>query len=499
MSDGPLMDRPDRSPTVVLVIQQGFSARILLQTEVLDTLLESGARVVVLTSDPPTMQRYLDGRGLSSIAVEKLDINQYGTRRSGLFKHLLRHIRFYSVKTRTVDDLFRVEWKNAWSTRSLGLIGIMALTWPITRLTRVSPLAMKTVVALENRGDTPRVLESFFDKHRPNAVVLTSMGVFDYDHYVIREAKRWGTRVISCVLGLDNPTVRGLGVNLSDQYIVWSDVMKEELVKLHRVPAEAITVDGVPHYDHYVNGKSKIGSKEWLTQEFGFDPDKRLLLLGTKSPSEYQYNPDVARAICDAIRDGLLPADCHLIARLHPIYFRRIGGRYVFEDQWHEWELLLEEYGNECLSVDRPAMNEGQLNFFMPDSELPKLASLLKHSDVVINMFSTLNVEASIFDSPTVNVAFNFEHKPPPGAAIARFDIHIDEVQTHNHRIIESNGTSVAHSVDELIAQINRYLDNPRLHVAGRARMVTTECGVKLGRAGRAMGQTILNHIGRVA
>lgn len=482
--------------TIAIAIQQGFSARVLLQTEVLDTLLEAGARVVVLTSDAATVEKYLNGRGLSNIVVEQLDAAAYSKRQRGAIKYLLRQSRIYGTRTRTVDDMFEMQWKDTWRMRAAVGLFLLAVTWLLTRLMRASGPLMRAVVALENRLDTPRAHEAFFRKYRPDAVVVTSLGTFAYDNYVIREAHRNGAPVISYVLSWDNTSVNGLGVNLCDKVIVWSEVMKQELVELHRLPPETIAVDGVPHYDSYVNGKVELKSKEWLGEEFGFDPGKRLIMFAPRSPNTSLDNVDVAGVICDAIHDGRLPGDCHLLVRLHPIYYRRHEGRFLFAGELIEWDQLLERYGTDCLSIDRPAMIDGDLNLFMPDEEIPKLGSLLKHSEVVVNPFSTLNLESSIFDTPTVNVAFNIGRKRPTGPKVARYNIHYDEVQTHNQRVVNSGGTSVAHSIDEMIDQINRYLENASLHAEGRKRMVANECGVNLGRAGRAVGQTILEFAG---
>ena len=482
-------------PTIALVVQQGFGARVLLQTEVLSTLVKAGARLVVLTSDAPTVGRYLRGRGLNDVAVEELDVEGYRRRPQGVLRYILRLARAYGVSTRTVDDTFRMQWKDTWRARSLGGLSLLVAIWLLTRAMRLSGSVMRAVVALENRLDAPDVHGAFFGEYRPDAVVVTSMGTFDEDRYVIREAKRHGARVVSYVLSWDNTTVRGLGVNLADRIIVWSEVMKEELVKLHRISPRRVAVDGVPHYDYYVTGKADADDRAELTRRFDVDPSKRLLLLGTKSPNTFLYNADVAEAICAAIREGRLPGDCHLIVRLHPIYFRDGGSGEATSGPMDEWEALRERYGDECLSVDYPAIIDGRLRMFMPDDEIVKLAGLLKHSEVVVNMFSTLNLEASIFDRPIVNVAFDFDHKRPPGTKVARFNIHYDEVQTHNQRVVHSGGASVAHSVDELIEQINRYLEAPTLHAEGRRRIVDRECGANLGHAGEAVGRTILNAI----
>ena len=120
---------------------------------------------------------------------------------------------------------------------------------------------MNGVVGLENILDAPRGHDLFFRKYQPDAVVVTSLGTFDEDRYLMREAERNGCRIISYVLSWDNTTVRGLGIGLSDKAIVWSNVMRDELIRLHKISAEKIIVCGVPHYDYYINEAVKIPTK----------------------------------------------------------------------------------------------------------------------------------------------------------------------------------------------------------------------------------------------
>lgn len=491
-----MAEASENTPTVALAIQQGFSARILLQTELLGTLLSAGARVVVLTSDAPAVRGYLEKRGLGQIPVEPMRLEGYAGSSAGRVSFLFRQFRSFAAADRTVDGILGMQWKDALGRRRPSEIAYLILITIVSRVMRVSAVAMKGMVWLENLLDAPDVHGEFFKKYRPDAVVLTSIGVFDDDRYVMREAKAHGARVVSYVLSWDNTTVRGLGTNLSDRVIVWSDVMKEELVRLHRIPPEKIFVDGVPHYDSYGGNGSGLMGKNELGNLFGLDPSKRILFVATKSPNTFLYNADVAGFLCDAIEDGRLPGDCHVVARLHPIYMRRKGGQKMFQKELEEWDELMARHGGERLSVDFPEIIPGDLNYFMPDSEIEKLASLLRHSAVVVNMFSTLNLEASIFDVPSVNVSFEYGHKRPPGKKIARFNIAYDEIQTHNSRVVLSGGTSVAHSSEELLAQVKAYLDEPSLHAAGRKKIVENECGRNLGSAGRAVGRRILETIG---
>ena len=483
--------------TVALLLQQEVSTRVLLQTEVLDTLLAGKVRLVILTSDAEALRLYLRNRGFSQVPVEQVDVECYRAHAAGRFGAVLRMMRSFAVDGRTSDDIFAMQWKDARRRAKLVALSLLAFTKALSYLMRWSAVAMKFFVELENRVDAPSAHSEFFEKYRPAALVVTSLGTFNYDHYVMREARRHGVKVISYVLSWDNPTVRGLGTNLSSLVIAWSEIMKEELATLHRIPAEKIVIAGVPHYDYYVNGKRPILSKKELGELFGIDPQKHFLFLGTKSPNGYLYNVDIAQVICRAIIEGRLHRDCCLIARLHPIYLRKRHGELVFHKELSEWKDLSARFGAGCLYVDYPKMLEGSSNLIMADDEIAKLVSILKHSDVVINMFSTLNVEASILDKPTVNVAFQFDHRRPPGMKIERFNIGYDEVQTHNQRIIKSNGTMVARSVEQLIEQINSSLQNPGLHAAGRQRIMSDECGPNLGSAGQKVGQEILTFLER--
>ena len=479
--------------TIALVVQQGFGCRVLLQTQVLETLMGNGNRVVVLTSDPETVARYLNQRGLSEIDVVPLNMSAYGPLRNNRMGRFFRNLRLYAIRTRTVDDHFEMAWKDALASRSLLQLCELAMIKGICTGMRLHKAFTSWIIRTENRLFAPRIHDRFFQTYHPDILVVTSLGTFDDDHLIIREAKLSNVPVVSFILSWDNTTVRGLGINLSDHIIVWSKIMKNELIRLHNLPADIISVDGVPHFDCYVNGRRSILTKSKLAGRFKFGASKKLLFLGTRSPNSFLYNADIARVICEAICDGRLPEESHLLVRLHPIYFRKANGKYQFGKDLREWDELLGQYGERCLSLNRPAMIDGKINFFMPDSEIQILASILDNSDVVVNMFSTLNLEACILDKPIINIAFQFDGKKPEGSKKARFNIAYDEVQTHNQRIVRSNGTVLARSVDELVLQTRSYLQQPEMHRTGRKKIVDNECGMNLGRAGQAVGNRILS------
>ena len=138
-----------------------------------------------------------------------------------------------------------------------------------------------------------------------------------------------------------------------------------------------------------------------------------------------------------------------------------------------------------------PEIIGNDLRYFMADDEIFKLGSLLKNSDVVINMFSTLNIEAGIFDTPTINVNFQNEHVNLEGYKQARFDINADARQTHNLRVIDFQSTLIAHNPSELTTLLLETLQHPNTLSAGRKKLVRSECSANLGNAASHIGNLI--------
>ena len=118
-----------------------------------------------------------------------------------------------------------------------------------------------------------------------------------------------------------------------------------------------------------------------------------------------------------------------------------------------------------------------------------KLTAIFQNSAMLINMFSTLNLEASIFDCPIINVCYNGYQVGKP--VDIRQDIAIDEIQVHNQRLLRYGALSLAYNEDELHQAINQYLEHPKLHKAQRKHLCENECGPNPGKAGGEIAEQI--------
>ena len=229
-----------------------------------------------------------------------------------------------------------------------------------------------------------------------------------------------------------------------------------------------------------------IGNPSFTTDEkLGLSEDRKLIFLATKSPNSFPWNKNIIEIIASAIRENRLALPCQLLVRLHPIHFKRKNGNVIYGDILNGYSLI--EGRNDIVFFDTPTILSQYMHFDMPGEEMIKVASLLMHSDILVNMFSTMMLEASILDVPIVNVAF-YSHDTRLGERNLSATTY-----SHIKRIIETGGVRVAESEDQLIQIINRYLLNPELDCTERAHIRTEECGPFPGSAGKRIGNHVLD------
>jgi CDP-glycerol glycerophosphotransferase (TagB/SpsB family) len=102
----------------------------------------------------------------------------------------------------------------------------------------------------------------------------------------------------------------------------------------------------------------------------------------------------------------------------------------------------------------------------------------MRHSAVVVNVASTLAIEAAIFDTPVVNISFDGESQAEWVRSSRRYYRF-----THYANITRHGAVRVAETPAQLVDAIARYLDDPSLDADGRRRVVEEQCQFLDGRA----------------
>jgi hypothetical protein len=464
----------ERAPerTLFMVVHQGFVARYLLRTDILDSLSAAGARVVVLA--PNHDEPYLEAElGAAGVRLEPLraDISEVASR----LWLLLYHLRSYTLGRVADTAALREKYGGA---RQQQRSRNRAAAWVIHAALQVlwrSRMARRALLGLESLLYSPRLHRDLFERYRPDLVVTTSPGWFVSDALVLREARREGVPTAVSVLSWDNPTSKGYRGAFPDRMIAWSERMADQIARHHDYPRDRIEACGVPHFDAY-RREGELWSREELCSRLGLDPARRLIVFAASAPGQHSHNLEVAGALARAVADESLGLPAQLVVRLHPIYLR--PDHMTPLDGFRE---LSER--NPHVTLDVPEVVSDRLRCDLPRSDGLRLGSLLKNCDVLVNVFSTTTLEAFLLDRPVVLVN-------PVGRAFGEY--------AHIRPVAQAGAALVAESPAQIAEHIRTYLRQPSLHSEARRRLALEECGPSDGHAGERIAERLLEQMGMV-
>ena len=165
----------------------------------------------------------------------------------------------------------------------------------------------------------------------------------------------------------------------------------------------------------------------------------------------------------------------------------------------HGWQkrkekhaLLLDEFKNEfgdIFSEATPKISGINRLFSFPRDDQIAIADLLRASDVMVNVYSTMMIEACIFDLPVINVAYaQYRDTSLTWSVYDQWD-HIVPVN-------QTGGVINAYQPDELHDYIRRCLSNGDTGRENRRELVNRLVSVNQGRAGHEIGRHLCELLG---
>jgi CDP-glycerol glycerophosphotransferase (TagB/SpsB family) len=320
-------------------------------------------------------------------------------------------------------------------------------------------------------------METLFARHRPSLVATASPGLIFAEIPVLRAARRARVRSIAVDLSWDNLTNKFLPPRQVDRLVLWNASMREEAQALHRYDADRIAVAGVPQFDSYF--REARSSRDEFCRRVGLDPSRRIVTLATIPKSKYGHHQFVIDHLLDAIASGAIGEPADLLVRLHP---RDQADQY---DRYRGRPHVVVE---KAFRQTRTRSGDGMDVDFMAENTR-HLADTLYHSDVVLNVASTLAIEASIFDTPVINIGFDGE----PGSNQALMEWHYGS--THFQKVVRSGAVRIAQSSGEMVDLINAYIANPSLDSEGRRRIVAEQCEFTDGRSAERVAAEIVGQL----
>jgi hypothetical protein len=388
------------------------------------------------------------------------------------------------VRTLTENAHDRWLWsavaRNNWElrdrrARQRGRLGRRRLLKLVARALARRP-ALEALTALEQaltyRLRPTRAFDDLFARLRPDLVFNGSHIHGQAAELPLRVAHRMGLRTAGFVFSWDNLTSRSRIFVPYDDYLVWNDGMRRQLLEIYpRIPENRVHATGTPQFDYHFKPEFRLPREE-LCRRIGVDPGRPFVLYTTGIDNhffdEHLHVERVAKLLAGTPQKPQLvvrtyvkgtSAEMKALARrgLPDVAFPPVG----WHERWHTPHY----------------------------DDLAVYTSLLLHCALGVNAASTVSLELMIFDKPIVNLRFD-----PPGSELPwclGYERHI--LFDHFRPVAESGATMVARSDEDLKRMLTRGLSEPLADSKMRREFLSRMFGDLLdGRAGRRVAERLL-------
>ncbi len=452
---------------ICYIASHGFAVRMLLQTDLLKRLRDSGYKVTLFTTDP-------DDQVLKTYAAEHgISLKAFGA------KGTLTHPKYQLLRTYFLEDLYsnpalmekhhyqisrrtsnkEKRWRWLWK--------LLLLFHPLIRKTKFIPLLFER---WEKRMLRRQPVPDHFGVLQPDLFVST-YPAHPMESILLYQAKTVGITTCIHLLSWDNISCKGRFYTLADAYLSWGPIMTEEYQAYYGIAREKIHECGVCHFDLHETILRQETDERYFGQ-LGLQKDVPIIFFGMSSPRFVPNEIDVVETVASWVESNRLGSDTMMVIRPHP---QNVSGPMADA----QWLSRLEKIQSARVRVFYPMLVSSHLPWSLEREDMVALSSILKHACVCINSCSTLSVDALMLGVPNLAPMYDGHQGQRPYWHAARRLLDY----THIKKFIADGGAEIAHSEDELYSKLQSMLHNKTLYakLAERARIRQT--GTNCGRA----------------
>ena len=460
---------------ILYLASNGFAVRMVIQTNLLGKLVESGLRVGIVSYDKedPTLKSYCKANGVALFAFNPTK-NFYTGSYQIVRRYALEDIRHNPA-------LWEKHLRNVQDTVSRGRRLKYKAYFALYQTFTLLPFLRKLFLAYERRSIQSAEADAFIAQADPSLVVST-YPVNIMESMLLKAAKpEDGRKRVIHLLSWDNITCKGRFFQLADRYIAWGELMKVEFVKYYGVKPKQISITGVPHFDLHHQCKDQV-EIDTLLRKIGLNPDLPYLFFGMSAPYFAPGEMDVVERIAAWINNEVF-GPIQFVVRPHPQNMQ--GNMADFS-----WLPRLQAIESERIYVDYPRLNDSAISWSMKMDDMKQLSLLIGGSSIVLNSCSTISIDALVHNKPVLLTIFDGDQDLPWFKSVRR----VAEYE-HIKHIIRLGGAVKVENFDELASDIQKFLDHADWNLEARQRTIYAECGIQDGKATGRVIETIKHYL----
>ncbi|OXA92223.1 CDP-glycerol glycerophosphotransferase family protein [Flavobacterium hercynium] len=455
-----------------IVITDGVGFRNFVMSDFLSEATKEFDEIIVYSGLPESCYQNFNN---SKLQIKELTVFNEGKitwafRKWKEIGHLQKHKDFYGMNDNLVSG-----YPKGNTIRSLFIKSIYAFTKLLHTNSSIL-LAEKFQFLSFSRKKVTREYLEILKEDKPSHLFFTHQRP-PYLAPFLYAAIQLKIPTSTFVFSWDNLASKGRMLGTFDYFLVWSKLMKEELLYFYpNVKSDEVKVVGTPQFEPYVLDKYKTTKENFITK-FGLDPSKKIICYSCADVSIGPNDPIAIKAIAHAMRNKEIKEQTQLLVRTSPAEddsrFRAILEEFP-EIIWNvpKWVLTRENH-QESWSQRIPS-----------EEDIKDLRSLLENADLSVNMCSTMSLDFMLFDKPVINTVFgNLENGLYNDQRFLNY--------VHYKKVIDGNSVMIAKNSRELIEQINETFDNPEERTKERKAMIDLQIGQSLEGTSKRIAQVL--------
>jgi hypothetical protein len=372
-----------------LVITDGVGYRNFVLSDFLDKAKVEIDTVIIYSFIPKEAFKAHDDLTIVELSAHQEQFHHWFLRK---FKEIV-HLRLNSKDNFGIQDNLSANYNRNFTSRGLATRLIYLLTYFFHCEGLINAVERCQLNFL-------RAKKSYANYR--NALTQHSVDVLLFTHQrppyllpLVAAARQLKLITAAFIFSWDNLASKGRMAASFDHYLVWSDLMKSELLQFYRrIKPEQIAVVGTPQFVPYVMPQYR-SSKAEFHKKFALDPKRPTLCFSCGDVSTSPNDPYYIEIIAQAIDSGVLPK-LNLLVRTSPAEsedrFEALKQQFSWIKWNHpKWPLL------------RSNHQENWSQRIPDEADVLDLRAILAHSDLNINMLSTMSLDFMLHDKPVIN------------------------------------------------------------------------------------------------
>lgn len=442
-----------------VVITDGVGYRNFVMSDFLKEAAKSFSEVVIYSGLPISLFKLENFKTVKVVELEVYKESRYTwfTRRLKEIAHLFNHKK----KNFGIQDTLSFNKPKGFTKRSVlnRFVYVMASMFHSEEM--IHTYEKWQFNSFNNNKITKGYLKLLKEDH-PDLLFFTHQRP-PYLAPILSMAKQMNIPSVAFIFSWDNLASKGRMLGTFDSYLVWSDLMKSELIEFYpRTTNVQVKVVGTPQFEPYVLDTYEVNKMDFY-KSFDLDINKKIICYSCADSAIGKNDELHIRAIWSYIKDK---DDLQLLIRTSPA---EEGSRFqnlkddIPEIKWNvpKWIQTRTDHA-ESWSQRLPQIDD-----------VIDLKSILKFSHVNVNMLSTMSLDFMLFDKPVINTVFGNEQN----------GLYNDQRflnYQHYKYVVESKAVTIAKNEVELHEQLNEALQFPEKRKGNRKKILDLEIGVPL-------------------